>query len=230
MADFYDRPVPGESLTVAPGNRPYERPPVMSKLSEVLDFYIERITKEEVIDNTIEMLDIGIPVELIVETITIFFVMNGTHSIQNRLLISPVLHEYVRMLGKQAGIKVVDGLNPSDETPENRNHLAEKLRIEIDKLEGTEEDDEGVDLMRKTMDMLESESPTDDLEQTMPMMDKMPIVEDKELLPKEIEQEEQLELDMMNADPSDKESLSKMINEQSEEIKDPMQMGLMSRR
>tara|TARA_B100000287_G_scaffold418002_1_gene454421 strand:- start:702 stop:1292 length:591 start_codon:yes stop_codon:yes gene_type:complete len=185
MADFFDRPSPGESLVVEPKSRPYERPAEMSKLSEVIDFYISRITSDEVIDNTIEMLDMGVPIELLVESMTTFFVMQGKHSMDNKMLISPVLHEYVRMLGKQAGVQVVDGLNPDSQPQEDATHLAEKVRMEIEKVAETEEDDEGVDLMRQTADMLD-----DDLEQAEPPLEEMPIEE--EPMPQEMPTPEQM--------------------------------------
>ena len=185
MADFFDRPSPGESLVVEPKSRPYERPAEMSKLSEVIDFYISRITSDEVIDNIIEMLDMGVPIELLVESMTTFFVMQGKHSMDNKMLISPVLHEYVRMLGKQAGVQVVDGLNPDSQPQEDATHLAEKVRMEIEKVAETEEDDEGVDLMRQTADMLD-----DDLEQAEPPLEEMPIEE--EPMPQEMPTPEQM--------------------------------------
>ncbi|MBG45465.1 MAG: hypothetical protein CMB76_02970 [Euryarchaeota archaeon] len=185
MADFFDRPSPGESLVVEPKSRPYERPAEMSKLSEVIDFYISRITSDEVIDNTIEMLDMGVPIEVLVESMTTFFVMQGKHSMDNKMLISPVLHEYVRMLGKQAGVQVVDGLNPDSQPQEDATHLAEKVRMEIEKVAETEEDDEGVDLMRQTADMLD-----DDLEQAEPPLEEMPIEE--EPMPQEMPTPEQM--------------------------------------
>tara|TARA_Y100000768_G_C23969205_1_gene679589 strand:- start:483 stop:1073 length:591 start_codon:yes stop_codon:yes gene_type:complete len=185
MADFFDRPSPGESLVVEPKSRPYERPAEMSKLSEVIDFYISRITSDEVIDNTIEMLDMGVPIEVLVESMTTFFVMQGKHSMDNKMLISPVLHEYVRMLGNQAGVQVVDGLNPDSQPQEDATHLAEKVRMEIEKVAETEEDDEGVDLMRQTADMLD-----DDLEQAEPPLEEMPIEE--EPMPQEMPTPEQM--------------------------------------
>ena len=185
MADFFDRPSPGESLVVEPKSRPYERPAEMSKLSEVIDFYISRITSDEVIDNTIEMLDMGVPIEVLVESMTTFFVMQGKHSMDNKMLISPVLHEYVRMLGKQAGVQLVDGLNPDSQSQEDATHLAEKVRMEIEKVAETEEDDEGVDLMRQTADMLD-----DDLEQAEPPLEEMPIEE--EPMPQEMPTPEQM--------------------------------------
>ncbi len=172
MANFYDRPSPGESLLSEPKSRPYERPAKNSRLEEVIQFYMEKITNEEFIDNICRMLELETPVELIVESITLFFVMNGDHSMDNRILISPVLHEYIRMLGKQAGINVVDGLNDAEDTELTTNKFkAEKLREEIDRLRDTEEDDGGVDLMEQTAELLEGqEEETDDImEADMPM-------------------------------------------------------------
>jgi hypothetical protein len=172
MANFYDRPSPGESLLTEPKSRPYERPAKHSRLEEVIQFYMEKITNDEFIDNICRMLELETPVELIVESITLFFVMNGDHSMDNRILISPVLHEYIRMLGKQAGINVVDGLNDDEDTELTTNKFkAEKLREEIDRLRDTEEDDGGVDLMEQTAELLEGqEEETDDImEADMPM-------------------------------------------------------------
>ena len=128
------------------------------------------------------MLELETPVELIVESITLFFVMNGDHSMDNRILISPVLHEYIRMLGKQAGINVVDGLNDDEDTELTTNKFkAEKLREEIDRLRDTEEDDGGVDLMEQTAELLEGqEEETDDIMEAdmpieePPMTDELP--------------------------------------------------------
>tara|TARA_R100001126_G_C4856957_1_gene165211 strand:+ start:625 stop:1230 length:606 start_codon:yes stop_codon:yes gene_type:complete len=190
MAEFFDRPTPGESLVVEPKSRPYERPAEMSRLGEVIDFYISRISQDEVVDNTIEMLDMGVPVEIIVESMTTYFVMQGKHSMDNKMLISPVLHEYIRMLGKQAGVQVVDGLNPDEEKQESTSHLAEKIRREIQQVAETEEDDEGVDFMRSTASMLDDEEPMMDLEQAEPPMEEMPIEE--EPTPQEMPTPEQM--------------------------------------
>lgn len=201
MADFFDRPTPGESLTVEPKSRPYERPAEMSKLSQVIDFYISRITQDEVIDNTIDMLDMGVPVELIVDSMTTFFVMQGRHSMDNKMLISPVLHEYIRMLGKQAGVQVVDGLNPDGDKIESSASLADRLRQEIENIQDTEEDDEGVDLMRQTASLLEEDTESKE--------------EDTEI-PVEFESMEDTE------ESIDTEEIIKM--------EEPMQMGIMARR
>jgi hypothetical protein len=231
MADFFDRPTPGESLLAEPKSRPYERPAEMSKLSDVIDLYVSRITKDEVIDNVIQMLDLGVPVELLVESITLSFVMQGTHSMDNKMLISPMLHEYIRMLGKKAGVKVVDGLNPDEEPVEDRQHLAAKVRREVESLEGTEEDDEGVDLMRQTYTMLDEkdDSEMDDLENTeMPVMENMGVpvaeeIEDPMPSPKEIPIVEETPLPVEEEEPLPNKVPA------PQQLPNP-EMGLMSRR
>tara|TARA_E500000305_G_scaffold109798_1_gene115757 strand:+ start:2151 stop:2801 length:651 start_codon:yes stop_codon:yes gene_type:complete len=180
MADFYDRPMPGESLLSEPKSRPYERPARLPKLEKVIEFYMDRITNDEFIDNICRMLELGTPVELIVESITIFFVMKGEHSMDNRVLVSPLLHEFIRMIGKQAGIDVVDGLNATPNSMEAAGIVkVEKLREEIDRLRDSDEDDGGVDLMEQTADLMdEQEQGTDDLMETdAPMTEPMPMGE-----------------------------------------------------
>jgi len=80
------------------------------------------------------------------------------------------------MIGKQAGIDVVDGLNASPNSMEAVGGFkVEKLREEIAKLKDTDEDDGGVDLMEQTANLMdEQEQGTDDLMETdVPMAEPM---------------------------------------------------------
>jgi len=164
--NFFDRPTPGESLTVEPRLRPYERPPEMPDLGHIIGYYLDIMYSEEFIDNIAEMLSMQAPVELIVNAITMQNVMEGKHSMQTRIIISPLLHEFIRLIGKRAGIKVIDGLNPDNSGKNNRmknQKLATDLEARIDTLQkDPKTDDGGVELMRQTVEMLQEGEPSVD--------------------------------------------------------------------
>ena len=176
--NFFDRPTPGESLTVEPKLRPYERPPEMTDLGHILGYYLDVMFSEEFIDNIGEMLSMEAPVELIVNAITMQNVMEGKHSMQTRMIISPLLHEFIRLIGKKANIKIVDGLNPNDSGKKNRmknQKLASDLENRIDTLQkNPETDDGGVELMRQTVEMLQEGEPSVD---EVESQEEMPIEE-----------------------------------------------------
>ena len=68
---MFDAPIPGQSLTDEPRNYPWENPPELSTVSETLDFYMEKLTDTDVIDNLLMMLQVGMPVEKITSTLTL---------------------------------------------------------------------------------------------------------------------------------------------------------------
>tara|TARA_E500000081_G_C6122648_1_gene348956 strand:+ start:610 stop:1206 length:597 start_codon:yes stop_codon:yes gene_type:complete len=164
--NFFDRPTPGESLITEPKQRPYERPPEMPDLGRVLGYYLDVMFSEEFIDNIGEMLSMQAPVELIVNAITMQNVAEGKHSMQTRIIISPLLHEFIRLIGKKMDIDIIDGLNPNNSGVNERMKnakLARELDARVETLQkNPETDDGGVELMRQTSEMLQEDSGTED--------------------------------------------------------------------
>ena len=60
----FDGPIPGQSLTAEPGNAPWERPSKFSDPMDALEMYMERLGNEEVVDDVMDMFDIGIPIDI----------------------------------------------------------------------------------------------------------------------------------------------------------------------
>lgn len=183
--NFFDRPSPGESLAVEPKSRAYERPPEMSDLADILGYYVDVMASPEFIDNIVQLLRLKCPVEVVVNAITMQNVMEGKHSMHTRMIISPLLHEYLKLLATQAKIEYVDNLDSrvKSKRPDMNKRLAEEVKREIAKtVSDPKQDDGGVDLMRQTADMLqgeEEEMPTMDNEEAE-VMDQEPRVEGEE--------------------------------------------------
>ena len=61
----FDGPIPGQSLTAEPSNAPWEKPSKFSDPMEVLEMYMEKLSNEAVVDDVMDMLDVGIHIDTV---------------------------------------------------------------------------------------------------------------------------------------------------------------------
>lgn len=108
-------PIAGMSLTKAPGNSPWEQPPLYNTPEEALGFYFQKLEKPEVVDDLMFSLEHNFPLDVLVDSMTSVGVMEGYHTVDIKVLISPVLHEHLKTLAETLGIKFKEFAGPSDE-------------------------------------------------------------------------------------------------------------------
>lgn len=121
-------PIPGMSLTKEPGNAPYEQPPLYAEPEKALAFYLQKMSDEEFIDDLMFILEQGMPVEIFVDSMTSTGVMEGYHTFDVKVLISPIIHEYITNLALAAGVEVVEEAGP---TKEQRMKEKDKERMKL---------------------------------------------------------------------------------------------------
>ena len=121
----FDRPIPGQSLTAELGGRPWQSPPQYSTIDEVMDFYMERMSAEEFMLQVVDILEMGVPVTTLANTIQMANVMEGVHTIDTGMLAIPVIMEMLMMLGDSAKIEYDTGLE--DKNPKTRGTLLAKF-------------------------------------------------------------------------------------------------------
>ena len=107
MADFLHQPIPGISLTGAPGNAPWEQPPKHTSLDEVVDYYSDKLVDEDMIGNVIDVIKRDVPLLTIAEGMIRTGIMEGIHTIDAGMLVKPVLVELMIALAEIYGIKYV---------------------------------------------------------------------------------------------------------------------------
>lgn len=107
MADFLHQPIPGISLTGAPGNAPWEQPPKHTSLDEVVDYYSDRLVDEDMIGNVISIIKRDVPLLTIAEGMIRMGIMEGMHTIDAGMLVKPVLVELMIALAEIYGVKYV---------------------------------------------------------------------------------------------------------------------------
>lgn len=110
MQPMLDAPIPGMSLTHELGARPWQNPPQYNTVEEALDYYIPRLQSDEVAEQLIDVMEMGIPVTVIANTMQLASVMEGKHTIDVGMLVLPVLVELIMLIGDSAKIDYNSGL------------------------------------------------------------------------------------------------------------------------
>ena len=114
----FDAPIPGMSLTHELGARPWQQPAQFTTVEEVVDHYTTRMmNNDEFSEQLVDVMDMGIPLTTIANTIQLAGVMEGKHSVDTGLLALPVLIETMMLIGDTAGVKYNTGMDdvPSKE-------------------------------------------------------------------------------------------------------------------
>jgi len=153
----FDVPIPGQSLTMTPKNAPWERPPEMTDVKDVIDDYIDTISSEEVVDDLLMMLKLNVPIEPIVESLTSLGIYKGKHSPDVKLLVAPVIHKYIELLAKKAGIPVRDSI-AEDKTKAKQERDENRVKVllmkKLESMPDNVESDLGMDLAEQTLGAL----------------------------------------------------------------------------
>ena len=119
----FDAPIPGMSLTHELGARPWQQPAQFTTVDEVIDHYVTRMmNNDDFADQLVDVMDMGIPLTTIANTIQLAGVMEGKHSIDTGLLALPVLIETMMLIGDGAGIDYNTGMK--EEISRNRQTLS----------------------------------------------------------------------------------------------------------
>ena len=100
-----DAPIPGQSLTAPLGDRPWQKPARFSQPDVALAFYVDRITKEERANNMLDILENGVPVDVLVDIMQQGGVMEGVHSLDTGIIIAPALVEVISSMADNVGIE-----------------------------------------------------------------------------------------------------------------------------
>lgn len=108
MADlnpFLTAPIPGMSLTVEPGSVPWEQPPQYVTIDEVASFYSEKLDNPEAIFELMSILERGIPILTIVNTMIKTSIMKGYHTVDTGFLVTPIIVEIIKTLAELNDVK-----------------------------------------------------------------------------------------------------------------------------
>jgi len=124
-------PIPGMSLTTEPGNRPWENPPQIVTVEDAIQFYSEKLLDPEKQSAIAETLEMGISIDSISDMLTTSAVMDGYHTIDVSMLITPVVNELIRYVGDINGVEYVDSYETKEKEQAIPRREASKIVEEI---------------------------------------------------------------------------------------------------
>ena len=102
---YLTAPIPGMSLTVEPGSVPWEQPPQYVTIDEVASFYSEKLDNPEAIFELMSILERGIPILTIVNTMIKTSIMKGYHTVDTGFLVTPIIVEIIKTLAELNDVK-----------------------------------------------------------------------------------------------------------------------------
>ena len=110
----FSRPIPGQHLTSELGGRPWQSPPQYATVDDALDWYLERFDNQEVVQELMSVLESGIPISTVANSMQLGAVLQGVHSIDVGVLVMPVLMEMMKYLAEQTDTSYKMGDEPED--------------------------------------------------------------------------------------------------------------------
>ena len=119
--------IPGISLTKEPGNNPWEQPPLYVKLSDVVNYYTEKLTRDESVDVIADALKGNISVVELTNVMIKAGVMKGIHSIDAGMLAFPVIAEIIKTIADISDVGYVE----SDEDFKKATQLDEDTYLKL---------------------------------------------------------------------------------------------------
>lgn len=129
--DYLQGPIPGMSLTVEPGSRPWENPPMFVTTEEAITFYTEQILDPDTEDYIVNALTKDISVEAAANQIISSGVMNGMHTIDVAFLIDPVVRELIMYVADMAGIDYIESYDKKSKEQRIPRALAMQIVNEV---------------------------------------------------------------------------------------------------
>lgn len=105
-----DGPIAGMGLTHELGGRPWQKPPQYNTVEEALQYYIPRFSNPKLMEDLLDVMELGIPLTVIADTMQSGATMEGVHTVDVGLLVIPVLIEMMAYMADEAGIEYDLGL------------------------------------------------------------------------------------------------------------------------
>jgi hypothetical protein len=106
----FEAPIPGMSMTHELGARPWQTPPKYATVEEALEYYLPRMQDNSFNDSLINVIEMGMPLTTLANTIQLAGVMEGRHSVDVGILIMPVLIEMMQLVADAEGVEYVTGM------------------------------------------------------------------------------------------------------------------------
>jgi polyhydroxyalkanoate synthesis regulator phasin len=164
----FARPIPGQSLTDTPKNSPWERPPEIVEVGEVVRFYINKLADDDIMDDLAVTFEIGADLESVVETLMLTGTMKGIHTVEAGMLAGPAVGTFIKSAMSTYGIEVKETMLDPKEVKRKKSQDRIKRVLKEYLSRGDVEQDEGYALVQEMSQAAEGEMPEAQAPEEMP--------------------------------------------------------------
>ena len=144
-----DAPIPGQSLTAPLGDRPWQNPPEYVEVEDALEYYIPKVLDPDFSVELLDIIEMGIPLTTIANSLQLASVMEGKHSVDIGMLVMPVLVEMLSLIAENANVDYDMGISKKETKKVSDTKLGkiiqkmkEKASAEMEKTKKEEEVEE----------------------------------------------------------------------------------------
>jgi len=109
-----DAPIPGEGMTSELGSKPWQKPPQLADIDDVMPFYREKILNEDFIPQLLQVIELGIPLTTIANAMQSSAVMEGVHSIDVGILMLPIIVELLKHIAETNNVSYKTGIEKGE--------------------------------------------------------------------------------------------------------------------
>ena len=111
----FDAPIPGQSLTHEVGARPWQQPAQYPTVEGALEWYLSRFEQREATEEMLNVIEMGVPLTPIANSMQLAAVLEGIHSIDVGILITPILIEMMSYIAEQNDIEYKTGTEDEED-------------------------------------------------------------------------------------------------------------------
>lgn len=143
---MFNAPIAGQGLTEELGSTPWQHPPQYATVDDAMNFYAERIMSPNFKEDITDVMELGVPLTTLANALQLGAVMQGKHTIDVGVLITPVIVEMLSYVGDAAGVEYSTGLEKEEADPDKikDSHIAlamQKVRQKMEEAGETVEEE-----------------------------------------------------------------------------------------
>tara|TARA_R100001015_G_C4634022_1_gene199782 strand:- start:3022 stop:3534 length:513 start_codon:yes stop_codon:yes gene_type:complete len=138
--NFLDAPIPGESLVAEPKSRPWRRPSSISTVDEAAAVYAPMFQNKTTSKMLLGQIQSGVPLTSIADLLITANTMEGVHTLDVGILVSPILVETMITMAEMAEIDYVIGNERTDDEPGTKQDIINQVMKTLQEEEGAVEE------------------------------------------------------------------------------------------
>ena len=106
----FSGPVPGQAMTAGEKSRPWLNPPKYNTVEEAMEYYIKKLEDPDFVPELLTVIELGVPLTTLANTMQLASVMEGKHSIDVGMLAIPILVELMSNMAEANQVPFKSGM------------------------------------------------------------------------------------------------------------------------